>query len=62
MRRSVEAFGIPHGGAGAGAVVTVSVGVAASRADRPQATTLAADEAMLQAKTLGRNAVHLAPR
>jgi diguanylate cyclase (GGDEF)-like protein len=62
MRRSVEALAIPHEGACAGAVVTVSVGVAASRADRPQATTLAADEAMLQAKTLGRNAVHLAPR
>jgi diguanylate cyclase (GGDEF)-like protein len=60
MRREVEALAIPNEGIGANEVVTISVGVANSERGDPAATTLAADQAMLEAKAMGRNAVRTA--
>jgi diguanylate cyclase (GGDEF)-like protein len=60
MRRDVEALAVPNEGVGATEVVTISVGVASSQRPDPAATTLAADEAMLEAKAMGRNAVRTA--
>jgi diguanylate cyclase (GGDEF)-like protein len=60
VRIAVEAMHIPHGYSTASPYVTVSVGVAAVRPHSglfPEALLDAADEAMFEAKRLGRNRV-----
>ncbi len=64
VRGSVEGLGIPHPGASAHGVVTVSVGVAAFNEDDPEdvekpgaAVLAAADAVLYRAKASGRNTV-----
>jgi diguanylate cyclase (GGDEF)-like protein len=60
IRSTVEALGLPHGGAPAGPVVTVSVGAASQRPHRggsPETLFTAADRSLLEAKRHGRNTV-----
>jgi two-component system chemotaxis family response regulator WspR len=60
LRQAVEAMRIPHACSEAGAVVTISLGVAvtyASASSQPQSLVAAADKMLYQAKHRGRNQV-----
>lgn len=64
MRLAVQALALPHAGALAHAVVTVSVGVATlvpDRHTRLHALSSQADRALYEAKARGRNQVQVAP-
>jgi diguanylate cyclase (GGDEF)-like protein/PAS domain S-box-containing protein len=66
IREAVEMLAIPHGGIGAGSVVTVSLGVATALARvggtirMPESLVQAADNALYRAKDHGRNCVETA--
>jgi diguanylate cyclase (GGDEF)-like protein len=61
---ALEDLALPHGGPGAGTLVTVSIGAAAAlpgQGGSPEQLLLAADRALYQAKRRGRNRTHPAP-
>ena len=62
-RRAVEALAIPHGASSAAPVVTISIGVASHPGGEgltPEALVAAADRALYEAKSNGRNQAKLA--
>jgi diguanylate cyclase (GGDEF)-like protein len=64
VRRGVEGLGIPHAASSAGAVVTISLGVAVVHPNerlRPEEFLSSADEALYASKRAGRNRVTKAP-
>lgn len=60
LRAAVEALGIPHEASDTAVIVTISVGAASTTVDRRELGSLiaAADEALYQAKSQGRNQVN----
>ena len=60
-RQAVESLAMAHGGAGAGPVVTTSIGIASAipSGERPTALVVAADQALYRAKRRGRNRVEV---